>query len=192
MDKVKFEYHRVNSRKDLLHFVEQYGDKQVYEHIGENPLIWIDELNILSQILTQGSLIGGIGLNQPPINEPDFTELGNGAFLYRGVYDRLRGLWIRENKGKDLEGMTKDSFEWIHYHIGTRAKLMINQEFSSVPPKQFLPENFEPISSPINKEKGLNKRPLATFTINMHGKEIKIYAKGSDVSFSYYSGMSKP
>jgi len=192
MNEIKFDYHRINSRRDLLHFVEEHGDKQVYEHIGENPTAWIDELNILNQILTGKPLVSGTGLNQPPIEESDFTELGNSAFLYRGGYNRLKGLWIQRNVGKDLEEITGSSIEWTHYMMGTRAKLKINQEFSEIPFEQFLPENFEQKAKPVEKDKGSNKRPLFTFPIKIGGEEIIVYAKGADVSLSYYYEHFKP
>lgn len=192
MNEVKFDYHRINSRRDLLHFVEEHGDRQVYEHIGENPKAWIDELNILNQALTGNPLVGGTGLDQPPIGEPDFIELGNGAFLYRGKHDRLKGLWIQRHVKKDLEEITGSSVEWTHFRIGTRAKLRVNKEFSEVPFEQFLPEHFEQRARPVEKDKDPNKRPLFVFPIRIDGKEIIVYAKGADVSLSYYYESSKP
>jgi hypothetical protein len=192
MNEVEFDVHRVNSRKDLLHFVEQHGDKKVLERIGENPDAWVDELNILSQTLTREPLVGAIGLNKPPIGEPDFMELGNGAFLYRGKHDRLRGLWIRKRVGEGLEGIAGNKSEWTHYRMGTRAKLRVNRDFSAVPFEQFLPENFEKTAKPVEKDKGPGKRPLFTFTINTGEREAVVYAKGADVSLSYYYEHSKP
>lgn len=192
MNEVKFDCHRISSRRDLLHFVEEHGDKQVYEHIGANPEAWIDELKILNQALTGDPLVGGVGLTQPPTGEPDFRELGNGAFLYRGKEERSRGLWIQRHVGKDLEEITGSPVEWTHFRIGTRAELRVNQEFSEVPFEQFLPEHFEQRAKPVKKDKGSNKRPLFTFPIEIDGKEIIVYAKGADVSLSYYYEETKP
>lgn len=192
MSKLEFERYKVNARKDLIHFVEEYADKEVYRHIGENPERWIDELCIISQDLTKESMIRSVGFNQPPINKPDFRELGNGIFLYRGQYSRLRGLWMRKDFGRALEEITGSNYEWTHIGMGTRANLEINREFSDIPYKQFLPENFESIAKPVEKEKGLNKRPLFTFLVRTNGKEITVYAKGADISFSYYYKYAKP
>jgi len=191
MPELKFDHHRVNSRKDLLHFVEENGDPRVYEHIGQNPQAWIDELSLISQVLTGESLIGAVGLDCPPIGNPNFRELGNGAFLYRGEQGRLRGLWIRKHPGPPLEQPERGSLEWTHYKIGARAELRVNSDFSQVPFEQFLPENFTQVAQPVQKGKG-NKRPLFTFPVVMDGTEITVYAKGADISLSYYYEYSKP
>ncbi|GAG81694.1 unnamed protein product, partial [marine sediment metagenome] len=65
MEEIKFNCHRVPARKDLLHFIEEHADKEVYEKIGENPSAWLDELQIISNMLTGQGLVGGIGLKQP-------------------------------------------------------------------------------------------------------------------------------
>lgn len=192
MPEMKFDYHRVDSRKDLIHFVEEHGDQEVLEHIGDNPQAWVEELSLLNQTLTRNPLVGGVGLDQPPVDEPDFRELGNGAFYYRGKYDRLRGLWIRRPVGKDLEEITGDQFEWTHYRMGGRAVLMINQEFSNIPFEEFLPENFEQKAKPFEKEGGFSKRPISTFSVHNGEREMVVFAKGADVSLSYFSAESKP
>ena len=127
MEEIKFDYYRVPARKDLLHFVEEYADKEVYARIGENPAAWLDELQIISNMLTGQGLVGGVGLKQPPLGDKDFRELGNGAYLYRGADVGLRGLWIK-GIGYLEEIVGKD--EWNHYRIGTSATLNINQDFS--------------------------------------------------------------
>ncbi len=184
MENEKFNFYRVNSRKDLLHFIEENADDQVYKNIGENPRAWIDELNIINLMLTKNNLMGGIGLDRPPTNESDFRELGNGAFLYRGKFDKLKGLWIRKNH-ESLENITGKKLEWTHYKIGSRAILEINKEFSDISFEKFLPENFESRSNEAKRDKA-PKRPVLIFPISHKGKEINIYAKRSDLSLSYY------
>jgi len=86
MNGIRFDHYRVNSRMDLLHFIEEHGVENVCERIGEDPDAWFDELEIVSQLLTRNPLVGGNGLNQPPIGEPDFKELGKGVFIFYCPY----------------------------------------------------------------------------------------------------------
>ena len=190
--RMKFNSHWVNSRKDLLHFVEENENPNILKDIPKDLEWWVAELNILNLMLTRDDLVAGIGLEQPPVNEPDFNQLGNDTFLYRGKYGRLRGLWIRKYGGKDLEEITGSRFEWTHYRMGTRAQLIINQEFSNIPHEEFLPENFEPISEKVEKENGVYKRPIFKFPVKINGKQITVYAKGALISLSNYYGGSKP
>ncbi len=193
MEEVKFDYHRVNSRKDLLHFVEEYGDERVLEKIGQNPQAWLEELQILGQMLNNDSLGSSlVGINFPPVKEQDFRELSKNVFLYRGKFSKLRGLWIKEHVSKNLEKIIGKPYEWKHFKVGTRAELKVNHEFSEVPFEQFLPENFEQNARPVEKSKGFNKRPLFTFPVESNQGEIKIYAKGEDFSLSRYFESSKP
>ncbi|NCO11406.1 hypothetical protein CO038_04500 [Candidatus Pacearchaeota archaeon CG_4_9_14_0_2_um_filter_39_13] len=192
MGKTKFDYHRVEARKDLLDFIVENGDKKLYEHIGENPSAWIDELDILSAALTGQPLIGAIGLNPAPIGDPGFIELGNDAFLYKGEDFRLKGLWTRRDEGESLRRITGDRYEWTHYRTGSRAVLAINREFSRAPFEQFLPGNFERVAKPFQSEKGQPKRPISTFPARLNGKEITVFAKGSELSMSYFFSHSKP
>lgn len=192
MNKVEFDYYRADSRKDLITFVEEKLDKEVLKHIGENPRAWIDELEIVNNILTGNNLIGGTGINPPPINEPEFKNLGNGISFYDGKYSKLKGLWLRRDEGKQLEDITEEYYEWTHYRMESRAKLRINKEFSSIPFETFLPENFEQKATHVEKEEGATKRPILTFPINLDGRNITIYAKGADTAISYYNTHGKP
>jgi|GEM_PF-1928740 hypothetical protein len=191
MEEIKFDRHWISARKDLLHFIEETEGPEVYEQVGGNPRAWIDELNIVNQILTGHPITGGC-IDQPPEEDPDFRRLGEDTFLYRGEHGRLRGLWTRKDGGKELEDITGNRFEWTQYKIGSRGTLAINRDFSTIPIEQFLPENFEQIAAPVEKEKGPNKRPLFTFPINLDGREITVYAKGADVSPAYLHDHAKP
>ncbi|MFA5992356.1 MAG: hypothetical protein WC796_01475 [Candidatus Pacearchaeota archaeon] len=192
MKEVKFDHHHVSSRKDLLHFVEEHEGSGIYREIGKRPNAWVEELNIVSQILTRESLVAGIDIFEPPISDPDFVELGKGVFLYRGKEPRLRGLWTSKPIKKDLREFVEKELEWTHYRMGTAAELMINQEFAQVPFEQFLPENFEQIAKPVESIKGHNKRPISTFAIKVDGKEVVVYAKGADVSPRLWFSHAKP
>lgn len=193
MKEIEFDHHRFPARKDLLHFVEEYADKDVYTKIGENPSAWLDELQIINKMLTGQDLIGGIGMNPPPVGDKDFRELGNGAYLYRGANRTLRGLWITENK--DLEKKVSID-EWTHYNIGTTAALSINQEFSDIKPEIFLPDNIESKGARVQKNKNgmdvAEKREIYKFQINHNGQEVGIYAKGVYVSCMHYYSYAKP
>jgi hypothetical protein len=193
MKEIEFDHHRVPARKDLLHFIEEHADKEVYTKIGKNPAAWLDELQIISKMLTGQDLIGGIGLNQPPVGNKDFRELGNGAYLYRGANRTLRGLWITENK--DLEKIVSED-EWTHYNIGTTATLRINQEFSDIKPEIFLPDNIESKGARVQKnKKGIEiaeKREIYKFQANHNGQEVGIYAKGACVDCVHYYSYAKP
>ena len=193
MKEIEFDHHRVPARKDLLHFIEEHADKEVYTKIGKNPSAWLDELQIINKMLTGQDLGGGIGLNQPPLGDKDFRELGNGAYLYRGTNRTLRGLWITENR--DLEKIiSKD--EWTHYNIGTTATLSINQEFSDIKPEIFLPDNIESKGAKVQKNKnGIDvpgKREIYKFQAKHNGQEVGIYAKGAYMSCMHYYSYAKP
>jgi len=193
MKEIKFNHHRFPARKDLLHFVEEYADKKVYEKIGENPSAWLDELQIINKMLTGQDLIGGIGMNPPPVGDKDFRELGNGAYLYRGANRILRGLWLTENK--DLEKIVSID-EWTHYSIGTTAKLSINQEFLDIKPEIFLPDNIESKGVRVQKNKNgieiAEKRKIYRFQANHNGQKVGIYAKGAEIVCMHYYSYAKP
>jgi len=193
MKEIEFDYHRVPARKDLLHFIEEHADKEVYTKIGKNPSAWLDELQIINKMLTGQDLIGGTGMNPPPVGDKDFRELGNGAYLYRGANRTLRGLWITENK--DLEKIVSED-EWTHYNIGTTAKFSINQEFSDIKPEIFLPDNIESKGAKVQKNKNgidvAEKRKIYRFQANHNGQEVGIYAKGACVDCMHYYSYTKP
>jgi len=208
MEEIKFDYHRVPARKDLLHFIEEHADKEVYEKIGENPSAWLDELQIISNMLTGQGLVGGIGLKQPPLGDKDFRELGNRAYLYRGADVGLRGLWIKKNRNLEKIAGSTDEWarkklqkivsreEWTHYSIGTTATLSINQEFSDIKPEIFLPDNIESKGRRVKKNKNdievAEKRKIYRFQANHNGQEVGIYAKGAYVNCMYYYSYAKP
>ena len=181
MSEVKFKNHFVDSRKDFLSFVEEHDNPNVYEHVGKNPGAWIDELDIISHGLLGEPLTCMENIFQPPIDDLDFKELGKDVFLYKGKYGVAGGLWLRKYD-KTLEDLTGNGVQWDLFKIGTRASLRINDEYSHIPFEQFLPENFEKIAKPVEKEKGGNKRPHFTFPVD--GKTI--YAKGSEVVIGHF------
>ncbi len=191
MEEIRFERHIANARKDLLHFVEENADKDIYKHIGEKPDEWKDELNIISHLLTSEGLVGGTGINRPPIDDPEFRKLGGNLFLCRGNQTRERGLWERKTLDKETAEYTGKSEEWTQYSIGTKAVVKINQKFSDIPLETFLPENFEKISKEVEKEKGV-KRPIWRFTVQTNRGDRNIYAKGADISYSFYYSYAQP
>jgi hypothetical protein len=144
-------------------------------------------------MLTGQDLIGGTGMNQPPVGDKDFRELGHGAYLYRGANRILRGLWLTENK--DLEKIVSID-EWTHYSIGTTAKLSINQEFLDIKPEIFLPDNIESKGVRVQKNKNgidvAEKREIYKFQINHHGQKVGIYAKRAEIVCMHYYPYAKP
>lgn len=198
MAELNFEIYTVNARKDILHFVEEHIDSKVYKKIGENPNAWIEELNIINQMLVGECLVAGTGIRAPPVKDTEFRELGGNAFLYRGKEGNLRGLWIRTKKRFNSLEEKIDPLEWTHYSMGSRAYLRINQDFRDIPFERFLPENFEPISNSVNKVKGTdnrtvqNKRPILQFTVNDRGEQLGVYAKGAEILYSMYYDYAKP
>ncbi len=191
MGEIQFKRHPTNARKDLLHFVEEHADKKVYEHIGKKPDEWRDELNIISYLLTGEGLVGGTGINLPPIDDPGFRELGGNLFLYRGNNIRQRGLWKKKTLDEETAKYIGKPEEWTQYSIGTKAVLNINQRFSDIPIGNFLPENFEKISEKVENEKGF-KRPIWKFAVQTNGTAMNVYAKGADISYSFYYSHKQP
>ena len=195
MKEIEFERYSVNGRKDLLHFVEDIVEKDIYTRIAENTGKWIDELNIISNMLTREGLVCA-GMNSPPINDPDFKKLGNNIFLYRGKEIRLRGLWVKkkvnktlsEATGQSLEELANSCFGWSQYPMGSSASIKINKEFLDIPIETFLPENFENTGKLIREK----KRPIIQFKSYHNGKEINIFAKGSCITHWFYYPDAKP
>ncbi len=194
-----FETYPVRARKDLIQFIEENiqfveGNKikDLPELIGEEPEKWVDELNIINNLLNRESLSAGIGIHQPPKEDPEFRQIGPNVFLYRGKERKLAGLWISEETTRpDFKCGKIDNIphtQWTHYRLSDYGILKINQEFSDVPCETFLPENFEPKSIMLEN----TKRPVMTFGINNEGKEMQVFAKGADLRISLYYSYSKP
>jgi flagellar biosynthesis/type III secretory pathway chaperone len=118
---MKFKNHFVNSRKDLLHFLEGELDKKVLKKVGKHPKKWIEELNIISQILTGDALSASVDSFSPPLNDQRFQKLGENVFLLRNA-NNGNGLWF-STQIKDYESLERDStrIEWTHYALGGRA-----------------------------------------------------------------------
>ncbi|MBW2986289.1 hypothetical protein KY333_02875 [Candidatus Woesearchaeota archaeon] len=176
MAEITFNREYVPARKDLLHFVEENLNKDILAEVGKNPEKWIEELNIINQILTRDSLVGGSGMEQVPLGWHGLQKLGENVFLYRGTENRrARGLWIYDPKARHNA--------WDHYRLGTTGQLRINQEFAGISSEELLPDNFEKKSRVVKQD----KRPIHEFDVMHDSKRLTIYAKGSltDISFMY-------
>lgn len=181
---MEFETQFVNSRKDLLHFVEEELDKKVLEKLGKNPNKWIEELEIISLILTGRGLVAGINTGKPDLHDPNLKQLDKNVFLLRNA-SRDNGLWISEEyKGVDTNSLDGKLIQWTHYPLGGRGHLNINKEFNYIPFENFLPENFELKSKLVKK----NRRPVFTFDIETNKGKLNVYAKSCliETSRMYY------
>jgi len=182
MPKINFNIHRVNPRKDILHFVEENLDPKVYDKLAKEPQRWIDELGIIYGMITGHGMSSSTGIDLPPEGDKDFQKLGDDIFLYRGSNRRLRGVWLYQRLkdiylGEDCKGL-----QWVHYSMGSSGTLRINAEFGGIPFETFLPENFEQRSTVIKDD----KRKIMTFDVKNNGEDVTVYAKGSFVSTSHY------
>lgn len=198
MDKIEFETQRVTARKDLLHILEEKQGPNIYEEIGKNPKTWIEELGMINWMLTGEGLSAGIGINFPPIGDPDFRKLGENVYLYRGEKGNLSGLWIKDSdnsKYNHLDENQRERYRWSNYKVGGRAVLTINKQFSILI-EELLPENFEKIAKEAVKIKNgktvKNQRSILIFDSENRGEKIKIYAKGASFNYSFYYSYSKP
>lgn len=192
MKKIKFDYHRVNARKDLVHFVEENLDPNVISKMGQDPQGWIDELSMVSFLLTKQSLIAGIGLDLPPTDDPEFRNLRNNAYFYRGNQRRLKGLWIRK---ETEEGKEDDRFNWTHYVLGGSSQLSVNKAFSDIPLEAFLPENFDRDEFRVFRnaeDRNPGKRPVYRFPVQTGGKQIFLYTKAADIHIGRYYEHARP
>ncbi len=182
-------YYGAPARKNLLDFIEEHTKiLKIPERIGQDPAAWIDELNIISHALTGDTMIGAIGLFQPPIGDPDFKELGNGAFLYCGNKYKLRGLWMKEGSLKQPECMRR----WTHFDLGSRAIVGLDAQLEGIPFETFLPENFEKTAIKITKKDRASKRPIWKFPMDFGKRQTTVYAKGSWILCSYFYEYAKP
>jgi len=178
MDKLEFKLHRVPARKDLLHFVEENLDSNVYEKLGKDPDRWVEELNIIHGLLTGQSLTAGIDLIQPPQDDPEFKKLGDRAFLYRGDKREYIGLWVSEQKTRfDLSKNADVPYtSWTNYRVGGYGTLNINPKYDDLDYELFLPENFEKKSKIVKQ----GNRQIFNFDI----QTINVYAKSCYIEIS--------
>ena len=168
---------RVPARRDLLDFVAENLNSNIYKDLGKNPRRWIEELGIISGMLTGEGLVSLIDIDLPPLKDNSFKEIGDNVFVYKGEMNRLRGIWISD-KVKNENG---DRIQWTHLKMGMSAKLCINREFSDIPIEAFLPENFEK-RSVVAKEGG--KRPILKFSIPHGRRTLSVFAKGAFTEIS--------
>ncbi len=180
---LEFDVHQVSPRKDLLHFVEENLTSKVYEGLGNNTRQWIEELDIVSSLLTgEGlcALINAQVIHQPPQDDPEFRQLGENVFLYRGEEHKARGLWLsKESTQYDIRKDEEIPYtQWTRYRMGSHGILKINTNFQDIPHETFLPENFEPKSKTIKD----NKRPVLVFDVSQGDKTLTVYAKGAEVT----------
>lgn len=185
MNKTEFTTHRVNARENLIDFIQKHSEKDVLEEVGKNPKVWLEEFNIIMSGMGRLPVGGMTGLWTPPLEDPDIKKISPNIYYYTGNDSRLNGLWIKSQK--ELPEGIDERYRWSQYKLETRARLIINDEFSSIPHEIFLPENFEKIAKRVKKEKGGEKRPILKFPIQLNGQEIEVYAKGADTTLSYFN-----
>ena len=177
----EFATHRVPTSYDLLCFIEEHYSKNILEKIAEDPDRWIEELNTLQQMLTGRPLAHLTGINQPPLGDPEFQQLGPSLYLYRGENARQHGLWVSKQTDFNRRTLKKEPYtEWSQIRIGSTATVSINQEFIGVKPEDLLPENI------ANKSKNIgDKRPIYKIVLENGGNPVSVYVKGADTSVSY-------
>lgn len=185
MSKLEFDHHRVPARKGLINFLEENGEKSILKRIGENPNAWIEELSLISQVVTKSPLVCGTGIFQPPIGDPNFREIGNKTYFYDGKESRLEGIWIREDFDPKTAKMMGKLCEWSNYRTKISASLKINKEFANISSEEFLPENFEKKGKRLEDAK---KRPI--WHVQIRGRNL--YAKTSEMLVSQYFEHTKP
>ncbi|MFZ5955728.1 MAG: hypothetical protein ACOYT4_04855 [Nanoarchaeota archaeon] len=179
MTKLEFNIHKVPSNKDLLHFVEENLDKNVLKKIGKNYSEWIEELNIIQQILENETLIMHNGGIFPDLKDPEFRKLGEKVFLYRGNTKEYKGLWIK--KLDYPEGM-EEFYNWSKVHLKSTATLRINKELNNISFEEFLPQNFKQKARKLKK----SKRPIYLFSLADKDRVFSVFAKGAYTEFSYF------
>lgn len=182
MDQQRLIPFRVDSRKNLLDFVSEYFTGDLYAEIGKSPKRWVEELSIVSSLLTGRGLCGGTGAYTPPIEDPELRRLGDNSFLYLGKNSQNKGLWVREESAHERVKVTPA--EWTLYRLGTRANLFVHPSYQDVHKEDLLPENFERTAERVQSIKGRTKRPIWRFRVKREEGDLEVYAKGSDTSVS--------
>jgi hypothetical protein len=185
---IKFNYHRANARKDLLHFIEEKVDSKICEKIGKDADAWLEELSMIHGMLNGCPISCSTGIHAPPLDSPEFKKLGEKIYLYNGK--EARSLWTFN--GKD----SSNPSNWTHYSIGSSASLAINKRYS-IMPESLLPENFEKISEKVIKKKGLEEtavegRPILKFEADDKSGKTSVYAKGAQIVCTYFYDYAKP
>jgi len=187
---VQFTYRWVNSRKNLIEFVQEFYEGDVLKEVGTNPNKWLDELIMIHNMTTGHSLSAGVGLHIPPTQDKDFKQIGENVFFYSGQKGKLRGLWLPKevpDYSQSLE-VRGTKIQWTHYKLGSRAQLRINEEYEGISIEDFLPENFEPRSEEVKTD----RRPVLRLKLDNQGIEETIYVKGSQIIKSIYYPEAKP
>ncbi|KYK27125.1 hypothetical protein AYK26_00325 [Euryarchaeota archaeon SM23-78] len=182
--RINFEAYPVNSRKNLVDFIQEHYKEDLLKEIGANPERWIEEFSIIQGLLTGEGLSLSVDIHHPPIEDRDFKKIGKNVFFYSGNRVNSRGLWISKqvpdySKGFDTE---ETRIQWTRCRLGSTAYLRINPDFNGISIDDLLPENFEPRSEKIKTD----QRPILRFKVNIRGIEETIYAKGSRVDTSFY------
>lgn len=177
-------------RKKFLDFVKElYGDT-LLDDIGKDPKRWLEELDIIMYMVARSNIVGGVGIFEPPKDEPEFRAIGGNVFYYDGKQVRLHGLWMaRETDDYSEEAVPgQKKIEWTRYKLDMQAVLKIKTDYKDINPEDLFPENV--------KAKGVlikdNKRPIYKIELNIKGKTKSIYAKGSYIMKSYWYEESKP
>ncbi len=184
MGQVEFKRYNVPARKDLIDFIEELTGQKICEEIGKEPKRWLEELNIVNQMLNRETLCAMGGICDPPLDKPACVRLGDKVFRYTGPEIQLRGIWIAGEEA-DLDG--KMQALWDRHHIGDVATLMVHPDFADSH-QQFLPENFEPRSRLVKSD----YRPIRVFDAACNGNTATVYAKGFTVFPSFYYESSRP
>ena len=185
MNRLEFNYQSVPARKGLLNFLEEQGEENILRRIGENTKAWLEELDLITYLVTDKSLVCVTGFSPPSIENPDFQKIGDNAYFYDGKDNRLEGLWTKKDFDKETAKLVGENCEWSKYRTKLNASLKINKNFANIPPEEFLPENFEQKGERLKDAK---KRPI--WKVKIGGREI--YAKGSEIVISKYYNYARP
>lgn len=181
--KEEFITHSIFGRKNLLQFVKEKIHPTILEDFKENPQGWLEELNIINQVLTGDPLVRGIGINQVPnLEGSDTLALGKDTYLYTGADRRKKGIWTKITSEDSLLGQFQDSTQWAHYSLSYPGELKIYDGYQNTPSDIFQPDNFEKSAKLVKDD----RRPIYEYTIGNQD----VFVKGGFINLTF--GYSMP
>lgn len=174
---MKLVMHYREARQSLLDALGPEKKEQMIQGMSDEPERWIDELNMISQMISGTPLAGATGCFQPPLDDERFRRLKGDYYFFDGSPKKLQGVW-RRNEPAGLP----DFNQWTLYRTCLTAKLYVPEGYPHI--DMLVPEGFDKPDNRIENP----KRPIFRFNAG----DDTIYAKGAYSTPSFFYSHAKP